>query len=101
MILGNQTIENYINQYVIHFIVLCFKEIQQILLEIVLFQVLILYVKTMNMGLVGANHSENNVWQYNSSFKANPMLLVNEIFNINSFSLTNKRNHKTDKRENC
>ena len=53
------------------------------------------------MGLVGANHSENNVWQYNSSFKANPMLLVNEIFNINSFSLTNKRNHKTDKRENC
>lgn len=55
----------------------------------------------MNMGLVGANHSENNVWQYNSSFKANPMLLVNEIFNINSFSLTNKRNHKTDKRENC
>ena len=60
-----------------------------------------LYVKTMNMGLVGANHSENNVRQYNSSFKANPMLLVNEIFNINSFSLTNKRNHKTDKRENC
>ena len=55
----------------------------------------------MNMGLVGANHSENNVWQYNSSFKANSMLLVNEIFNINSFSLPNKRNHKTDKRENC
>ena len=48
----------------------------------------------MNMGLVGANHSENNVWQYNSSFKANPMLLVNEIFNINSLLLQTKETIK-------